>query len=106
MPGDDGRTTEDEIALAVAKYLAKTPKGWADMAAITRHLTYNFPFTPADKEKSPSRPNEWIWEQQPRNIVSHRKAEGNYIREGLFIYEPGSLEITDKGRAHVAANGG
>lgn len=103
MPGEDGRTTEEEFGLAVLKYLAKTPKGWSDMAGINRHLTYQFPLTAADKEPSPSRDNESVWEQQPRNLVSHRDTPGNPICDGLLIYEPGTLEITDSGRAFVAA---
>jgi len=68
------------------------------------HLHY--PFTAADKEASPTRTNERVWEQQVRNIVSQRDVEGDYIREGLLAYNPGGLSITDAGRAHIAAKGG
>ena len=99
MPDRDGRTTESEFAEAVCNYLAKTPKGWASLADINRHLTYKFPLTEADKEPSGSRDNERMWEQQVRNIISHRNSDGNAIHDGYLIYEPGTLEITDKGRA-------
>jgi len=104
MPGQDGRSTENEIAMAVLKYLAKTPKGYAEVATIIRNLTYTYPFTEADKKTSPSRDNEWVWEQQVRNITSHAGAEGNFITEGYLTHYDGGLEITDAGRALADAN--
>jgi len=101
MPSQDGRTTENEIAEEILRYLVKKPGGEASMAEINRHLTYRFPFTQADKEPSPSRGNEVVWEQQVRNIVSHRDAEGNYIREGFLEARPGGLAITDAGATRV-----
>lgn len=99
MPGQDGRTTEAEFALAICNYLSKSSKGWAGLSDIYRHLTYMFPLTPADKEPSGSRDNEAMWEQQVRNIISHRDSEGNFIHDGYLLYERATLEITDRGRS-------
>lgn len=98
MPSKDGRTTETEIAEAVLEYLVNVPSGEATIAEIKRHLSRNYRFTEADKEQSPTRNNEVMWEQQVRNIVSHRKSEGNYINDGLLEHRPRRLAITDAGR--------
>ena len=98
MPSKDDRTTESEIAQAVLNYLANVPSGEASIAEIKRHLRRNFPFTAADKEQSPTRNNEVMWEQLVRNIVSHRKSDGNYINDGLLEHRPRRLAITDAGR--------
>jgi hypothetical protein len=98
MPGKAGRTTEQEIGLAVVRYLAATLTGGASIYEIKRHLNKNFPFTPADREQSETRPNEEMWEQQVRNLVSHRKSNDNVIGDGLVEYRPRRLAITDAGR--------
>jgi hypothetical protein len=42
-----------------------------------------------------------MWEQQVRNLVSHRTTDGNIIAEGLADYRRGRLTIPDAGRLHV-----
>lgn len=42
-----------------------------------------------------------MWEQQVRNLVSHRTTEGNIVAEGYATYAPDTLTITDAGRTHV-----
>ena len=106
MPSKDGRSTENEIALAVLKYLFNTPGGSATIAEIVQHLRSSYPFTDADKDASSTRPNELIWEQQVRNIVSHRQTDGNFIHDGLLNYAPGNLEITDAGASYLQKNDG
>ena len=101
MPSKDGRTTEGEIAEAVLRYLVNVPSGEATIAEIKRHLRRNFPFTEADREQSPTRDNEVMWEQLVRNIVSHRGSDGNYIHDGLLEYRPRRLAITDAGRNYL-----
>lgn len=54
-----------------------------------------------DRKQSPTRQNEEVWEQQVRNLVSHRTTEGNIICEGLAEYQPDRLTITEAGRLHV-----
>jgi len=53
-----------------------------------------------------TRSGESMWEQQVRNLVSHRTTEGNIIAEGLADYRPGRLTITKAGELHVQHNAG
>jgi hypothetical protein len=59
--------------------------------AIPRYLSLN------DNDRVPSltRPGEEVWEQQVRNIVSHRFCEGNFICDGLLRYQRGRLALAD-----------
>lgn len=98
MPNRNGRSNEHEIATAVCKYLATTPSGTATLAEIKQHLPDFHNLTDADREPSPTRPNEVVWEQQVRNIVSHRDTPGNFINDGLLASDNGSLTLTDAGR--------
>lgn len=101
MPGKVGRTTEHEIGIAVVRYLASTQFGEATIYEIKRYLSKSFPFTPGDRELSDTRPNEQMWEQQVRNLVSHRTSNDNVIGDGLLSYRPRRLAITDAGRGYV-----
>lgn len=105
MPIKDGRTTEQEIGLAVLKYLFNLHGGEASIASIKNHLRQGFQFTAADQEQSDTRPNEEMWEQQVRNLVSHRTAEGNIIDDGLIAYSPRRLAITDAGKSYAKRKG-
>lgn len=105
MPSKDGRTTEGEISEAVLRYLGNVPGGEATIADIKRHLAKNFNFSEADKEPSPTRNNEMLWEQLVRNIASHRTTDGNYINDGLLAYRPRRLAITDAGRNYLQRKG-
>lgn len=93
-----GRSSEHDIALAVLRYLATVPHGKATIGEIKRHLPSFINLTELDLEQSPTRVNECVWEQQVRNIVSHKNTEGNAINSGLLAHSPGALEITDAGR--------
>ena len=95
-------TTENEIAEAVLKVLAKSATGEASLASLRKRVPDYVKLTPADLEQSPTRKNEALWEQRLRNIKSHDKAEGNYIAEGyLTAPSRGRLRITDAGRRRV-----
>ena len=43
-----------------------------------------------------------MWEQQVRNIVSHRRTAGNIIAEGYATRFPRRLTITEAGRKKVS----
>ncbi len=105
MPSKDGRSTEQEIGQAVLRYLYDRPGGQAEIVEIKAHIRKNFPLTEADREQSDTRPNEEMWEQQVRNLVSHRNTEDNVINDGLIAYSPGNLEITDAGAAYLKRKG-
>ncbi len=44
-------------------------------------------------KQSETRPNEAIWEQQVRNITSHKNSPGNAIYEGKLAAIPGGLAL-------------
>lgn len=105
MPSKSGRSTEGEISIAVMRYLATIPNGEATTDEIKSHISNYIDFTDADSEASETRPNEMVWEQQVRNIVSHRQTEGNFINDGLLSYSPGHMSITDAGRFWLKQKG-
>lgn len=97
------RTTETEISEAVLQILAEVPDGEAPLDRIKELIPEFIKLTDADRAQSDTRPNEELWEQLVRNIVSHKETEGNYIAEG-FLESPrrGWLRITDSGRRRVS----
>lgn len=101
MPSKDGRSTEQEIGLAVLRYLYGLSGGEATIAEIKRHLAKHFPLTEADRQQSETRPNEQMWEQQVRNLVSHRTSAENLISDGLLDYRPRRLAITEAGARYA-----
>ncbi len=54
------------------------------------------PFSADDLKASPTRRNEAIWEQQVRNITSHKDSPGNAIFEGKLVAIPGGLALPTK----------
>lgn len=96
-----GRTTEYDIGQAVLKYLANIKDGVATIREIKIHLETSFPFTPSDRERSLTRPQEERWHQQVRNLMSHRRTCGNAICDGLLMCSPGRLQITVLGREYI-----
>ncbi len=101
MPSKRGRSTEAELSIAVLQILAEEAGGVATIDRIKERIPKIFPLSADDCVQSLTRPNEQVWEQQVRNIVSHRQAEGNIVAEGLANYIDGGLEITDAGRKHT-----
>jgi hypothetical protein len=97
----DNRTSEQEISVAVLRICADAPEGEATTAELKRLIPDYINLTADDLAGSPTRPNEAVWEQIVRNIVSHRKTEGNIICEGFAEHRPGAIKITDAGRLHL-----
>jgi hypothetical protein len=96
------RTGESEIAEAVLRILAEAPNGEATIAHLKKRVPEFVKLTEGDQVQSDTRPNEELWEQLVRNIVSHHKAEGNIVAEGLANRPSrGKLRITEAGRIHV-----
>jgi len=96
------RTGEAEISEAVLLILAGMPNGEATIQQLVAKVPKLVALTSGDMEQSDTRPNEAIWEQIVRNIVSHKKTPGNIIAEG-YANSPsrGKLRITAAGRTHV-----
>lgn len=97
------RTGEAEISKAVLKILAASVNGEATTVQLKKKVPAEVNLTAGDRQQSDTRENEELWEQIVRNIVSHKKTEGNIIAEG-FANCPsrGRLRITEAGRRHVA----
>jgi len=90
--------------LAVCEYLFETPGNLASVPEIVAHLHGRYDFTEADRERSRSRPNEQVWQQQVRNIIGHRTSAGNFVREGYLQHQPGYLALTPAGAALLGGN--
>jgi hypothetical protein len=99
----NGRSTEVDISEAVLRILAGRANGEATIGYLKNQIPNLVNLTAGDREQSLTRPNEELWEQLVRNIVSHKATEGNYIQEGyLTAPSRGRLRITDAGRRKVA----
>jgi hypothetical protein len=96
------RSTETDIARAAMTYLETTPNGEATIRAVKANLPKFRRLSSQDLAASPTRRNESVWEQQVRNIVSHRNSPGNFIADGLLTRRPRRLAITPLGRRRLA----
>ena len=75
------KITEPQIGKAVLKILADRPGGTATIEQLKKALPDFVDLTDEDRKPSETRRGEEMWEQQLRNLVSHRDAEGNIIAE-------------------------
>jgi hypothetical protein len=104
MPSRHDRVTENQVAFAICQIAKTAPSGTVSFARCKREVPDHLALSAADREQSPTRRNEELWEQQIRNIKSHSATEGNYICEGYLIHVPGEgYQITDAGRARKYA---
>jgi hypothetical protein len=87
------RVSEADVAKAVEKYLSGQPSRTATIYQIKKALPNYLNLSAADREQSDTRPNEELWEQQVRNIISHRKSPGNFVYEGRLVYSPRRLSL-------------
>lgn len=95
------KISEHAIGEAALKVLATCPGGTATIRVLKERIPNHVNFSAEDLRPSPTCSGEAMWEQQVRNLVSHRKTEGNIIAEGRAAYRPGRLTITEAGRLHV-----
>lgn len=96
------RITEAHVGKAVLEILVEEPTGSATIARLKKELPKHLTLSDADRADSPTRNGEEVWEQQVRNLVSHRKTPGNIVAEGYAVYTPRRLTITDAGRKKVS----
>ena len=80
------RSTEEDIAQAVEKYLDTLPEKEDLVRNIIANLPAHITLTSADTQPSITREGEEIWEQQVRNIICHREEDGNAIKDGRLAY--------------------
>lgn len=87
------RVSETDVAKAVVKYLSGQPGKTATIYQIKKALPGFLNLSADDRQQSDTRPNEELWEQQVRNIVSHRNTPGNFVCDGRLVYIPKRLSL-------------
>lgn len=95
------RVTETDVANAVVEILAHEPDGEATISKIVKEVPKYLKLSGEDRAPSSTRNGEEIWEQQVRNITSHKASPGNYIYEGYLEVVRGGLRLTVSGRRRV-----
>ncbi len=95
------RVTETEVAEAVLKVLGAYPNGQAAISAIVKAVPNHLKLSDQDCTPSATRTNEEMWEQQVRNITSHKSTPGNFICEGYLESVSGGLRLTEAGRKRL-----
>jgi hypothetical protein len=94
------RIAETEIAVIVEAILTESVSGEATVAQLIQEIPNRVALSAEDLAPSTTRPNEAVWEQQVRNITSHKATPGNAIYEGKLVAIPGGLRLA--GRAAAA----
>ena len=90
------RVTEDEVAKAAEAVLQNRTSGQASIKELVAKIPDHIRLSDEDLKQSETRPNEAIWEQQVRNITSHKSSPGNAIFEGKLAAIPGGLALPSK----------
>jgi glycine cleavage system pyridoxal-binding protein P len=93
------RVTEAEVAEAVENILHDGATGHASIQELIREIPNRITLSADDLKSSPTRHNEAIWEQQVRNITSHKDSPGNAIFEGRLVAISGGLALPTKSSA-------
>lgn len=98
-----GRTSEQDMSIAVMRYLAHQPYGEATLPEIRAAIPHYVELTEGDLAYSGTRSGEQLWEQILRNINSHKASNTNFIKRGLLDAVPGGgLRITQAGYKFLA----
>jgi hypothetical protein len=95
------RVTESEIGDAVLAICANAATGECSIADLKAEIPDYIDLSEEDRVQSTTRPNEEMWEQQVRNLISHRTTPGNIICDGYADYTGNAIRITDAGRKHI-----
>ena len=90
------RITETEIADIVEAYLKEKSSGRANIQELVKAIPGRVTLSAEDLAQSPTRRNEAIWEQQVRNITSHKESPGNAIYGGKLVAISGGLALPGK----------
>jgi hypothetical protein len=83
---------ETRFASAVELYLYDAG-GEATIGQIRRAIPFYMKLTAQDRRASRTRQGEEMWEQLVRNIVCHRKSQGNAVNSGALKYKPRRLAL-------------
>jgi len=90
------RITEGEIAEIVEKILEERPHGEASIRELIDEIPNRVRLSAEDLAPSPTRNGEAVWEQQVRNITSHKNSPGNAIYDGKLVAISGGLRLAKK----------
>jgi hypothetical protein len=93
------RVTEAEVAEAVEAILLDRSSGRATIKELVAEIPSRISLSADDLAQSQTRPNEALWEQQVRNITSHKASPGNAIYEGKLVAIPGGFALPGKEEA-------
>jgi hypothetical protein len=93
------RITEAEIADVVEVILSERPNGEATIAELVEEIPRRLQLSAEDLVPSLTRPGEALWEQQVRNITSHKGSPGNAIYDGRLVAVAGGLRLTGRAAA-------
>ena len=93
------RISETEIADIVETILLERPTGEATVAELVDEIPNRVVLSADDLAPSPTRPNEPVWQQQVRNITSHKASLGNAIHDGRLLSVPGGLRLANRAAA-------
>ncbi len=97
------RITEVQVGNAVLQILASRVNGRATVRVLKNEIPNYLTLSAEDKIGSDTRTNEEIWEQQVRNLKSHKNTDGNIFHSGYVVsVGRGVWQITDVGRRRVA----
>jgi hypothetical protein len=90
------RVTEAEVAKVVEAILEERSNGRATIKELIAEIPNHLTLSADDLAPSLTRPGEVLWEQQVRNITSHKSSPGNAIYEGSLVAIPGGLALPGK----------
>ncbi len=93
--------SEYDIALGALEYLNGRPGGSASIEELVAELPHHVALSADDLVRSQTRPQEAVWEQRVRNIVSHKDSPTNFINLGYLVASGGTLTITPDGRDYL-----
>jgi len=93
------RVTEAEVAVAAEEVLTANASGRATIKELIEEIPNYLTLSSEDLAPSPTRPGEAVWEQQVRNITSHKASPGNAIYEGKLVAIPGGLSLPGREEA-------
>ena len=99
----NSRTREPDFYKAVEAVLIDAG-GDATISYIRRKIPRYLALSAADCAPSSTRPGEQLWEQQVRNIVSHRDCDGNPIKLGRFRYSKRRLSLATSPQRELFEN--
>ena len=90
------RITETEIAEIIEAYLKEKTNGQASIKELIRVIPDRVTLSEEDLAQSTTRRNEALWEQQVRDITSHKGSPGNAIFACKLVAIPGGLALPGK----------